>query len=301
MSTEQKKVTKEYIESLGVYKIATDELVKAKFIMMYNAIHRGDAEAFYDTESRAFNALLLENEQASKNVSYALISCSKASLYNSFIDIAVYGYSVTKTLGLAYVLPRAGKAIYQLTADGELQLRIEARQLKWIDTPKFYYEGEVFEETSTTSGKSINHIPNYNRPVNAKVILCYIRYCRYDNSTDIAILDSQGMERLKSYANEKMQQQYTKNNGQPDLAFWATKTKKALCKTLPKVKISNDVLASEQPDNEVDISKMFDDRLDDDGFDDNFQPNDFEQQPASYTISQIIKPANNNIDDDIDI
>ncbi len=84
-------LTVEEINRLEPTAIVTNELVRAKFIQIYEAMWTPSTgitgEAAYERESRNFNRLLSEKEDLRKN-------CTRFSLFTAFLDVAISGLSL---------------------------------------------------------------------------------------------------------------------------------------------------------------------------------------------------------------
>ena len=98
-------LTVEEINRLEPTAIATNELVRAKFIQIYEAMWTPSTgitgEAAYERESRNFNRILGEKEDLRKN-------CTRFSLFTAFLDVAISGLTLDPgTRAQAGLLARA--------------------------------------------------------------------------------------------------------------------------------------------------------------------------------------------------
>ena len=84
-------LTVEQINELQPQDITTNELVRDKFIQIYEAMWTPttgvSGEAAYERESRNFNRLLGEKEDIRK-------SCTRFSIFTAFLDVAISGLTL---------------------------------------------------------------------------------------------------------------------------------------------------------------------------------------------------------------
>lgn len=252
----------EELNALPATKIVENANVEAKFIQMYNAIWGTDkGSQIYAKEVFNFQKLLRENPKVA--------ACSKMSLYGCFLDMAVNGLSLDPTgRPHCYLIPRCvktnhkdgnGKDIYEnrasvnVTAYGELTMRMRAGQVKYVDNPIIVYEGDHFRASLTKGVKTIEYSAQCPR-ISTKVIAAFIRIVRNDGSEDYQWLMEGDIERLKKYsekANSKWDENarrkvdgkandlYTSNNGQIDPGFLENKMIKHAFDAYPKVRTGN--------------------------------------------------------------
>jgi hypothetical protein len=266
------------IDTLNAMKpldILSNEEARTRFINLHCHL-RGktpeDAEAFYEQEKFYLSKLIVNNED--------LKACSGFSVYCVLTDIASNGISVDPSLNLAYVLWRSSKngtgggasakdpkdpastgakttprwqkqAYIQLTAYGELSLRVNAGQLLYADHPVMVYEGDTFRPMIGEHGKVIVYegmIPRRDK----KIIAGFVRTVRPDHSADYFWMDEEDIDRLRAYSAKKngdngANSNYTKINGGIDPGFFRAKLILHALKALPPVPHGRFTVYSDDP------------------------------------------------------
>ena len=257
MSTLNKKTNAvDYILSLPAINIATDPMVKQKFINIYMKIHgvnESTAELFYETESYHFNKKLRTTKD--------LQDCERMSIYGAFIDIAVNGLSIDPSRKLAYLQP-GGTNIFETKIEdgkpvkskvwinqlnnvispyGELSLRQSMGQIKYVDNVIIVYQGDVFDPYVNRDGfKMVDYKCATPRKSNI-IVGSFIKITRPDGSFDYFYMLKEDIERLKKYSANKFggtaNALYGGNDGQIDSGFLQAKTIKHAFKAFPPVLI----------------------------------------------------------------
>lgn len=249
----------EELNNLTPFQIVENEKVEEKFIQMYNAIHGVETGIqIFNKEKFNFQKLLAEKPD--------LATCSKLSLYGSFLDMAVNGLSLDPTgRPHCYIIPRSvktgskdqnSKDIYEkrasvmITGYGEIVMRMRAGQIKYVDNPVVVYEGDEFEAGTRNGSKFVNHSAKIPRTT-TKIVACYVKITRNDNTTDFQWLMEGDILRLQKYserANSKWDdtlrrkvdgaanELYKSNNGQIDPGFLENKMIKHAFDSYPKVR-----------------------------------------------------------------
>ena len=164
-------LTVEEINRLEPTAIATNELVRAKFIQIYEAMWTPSTgvsgEAAYERESRYFNRLLGEKEDLRKN-------CTRFSLFTAFLDVAISGLTLEPgTRAQAYLLSRSiavdsyldqqgnkknkyeTQCILTVSGYGELILRARCGQIRHADNPVIVYAEDGFEYGERNGNKFV--------------------------------------------------------------------------------------------------------------------------------------------------
>lgn len=210
-TNDQIQLKVEELNSLTPLQILENDKVEQKFITMFNGIHGSDrGELIYNKEKVNYQKLISENSE--------LATCSKISIYTSFLDIAVNGLSLDNTGGKShcYLIPRnvksgrkdqQGKDIYEkrvtvsVTGYGELTMRMRAGQIKYADNPVVVFDGDTFiPELDINGAKKITYQAKVPRPATARVIGAFIRIIRTDNSIDYQWLLEGDIVRLSHYS-----------------------------------------------------------------------------------------------------
>lgn len=257
MSTENKKTSPiDYILSLKADAIATDPMVKQKFITNYMKIHgasQSNAELFYENEAYYFNKKLRTTKD--------LMDCERMSIYGAFMDIAINGLSIDPAKKLAYLQP-GGTNIFEtkmvdgqpvkdkkwvnqlnnvISPYGELSLRQSMGQIKYVDNVIIVYEGDIFEPYLNPDGfKMVEYRGAVPRKSNT-IVGSFLKITRPDESFDFFYMLKEDIDRLKAYSARKNKgpanDLYGGENGQIDSGFLQAKTIKHAFKAFPPVPI----------------------------------------------------------------
>lgn len=242
------------IKALKPAEVADDDVVKDRFIQLYNSIHGSDkGELVYHKEQFNYKKLLAETP--------TLRECSPLSLYGCFLDINVNGLSLQ--IGNnpdCYIIPKSikvgvdtqGKDVWEKRAQlsispyGEVKMRMRSGQIKYLDNPVIVYDCDKFRIGLNEIGKMVvkEYEATIPQPKEAKIIACFVRIERIDGSFEMPYLDMKDIDRLKGYSNkqnkgsetnDKSNALYTSFKGGIDPGFLAAKTIKHAFKTYPKV------------------------------------------------------------------
>ena len=266
-------LTVEDISKLQPLDIVTNEIVRSRFIQIYDTLWgAGMGEAAYERESIYFNRLLADDE-------YLRTNSTRFSIFTAFIDLAVCGLSLEQGVrALCYLQGRNAKAgkdpltgickyegrlVLTISGYGELVLRERTGQIRHADNPVLVYAEDEFSFSDTDGKKSVSytcHIPHKSN----KIVACFLRITRTDGTTDYGVMFEEDWVRLKNYSernNQKWDERarakvgkandlYVSNNGGIDTGFLCAKCVKHAFKTYPKVRIGKGTeLETQQPEN----------------------------------------------------
>lgn len=247
------------LESLHPVKIAEHERIKSQFISVLVKIHKfseAEAESFYEKELIYYKKALTE--------SVKLQRCTKISLYSSFLEVAINCISTQPgAKSESFFEARSNKSgkkdekgneiyIYSarlsITAYGELTLRIRAGHIIRMCNPQVVYEGDIFQPQTNSRGDLIvDYKPAIPRK-SKKITGCYVCLVLPHDGRDFKWLLQDDIERLKKYSIPKWGEDKRPNalyssgeGGQIDTGFLETKTMKHAMKTLPKLRVSDNV------------------------------------------------------------
>ncbi len=246
----QINLTVEQLNKMGAFGIAKSDIVRDKFINIYDTLWgAGTGEPAYERESIFFNKLLRDNPALQKSTPF--------SLFTAFIDLAVCGLSLEQgTRALCYLLNRnvntgtrehaqwECRAVLTISAYGELVLRERAGQIRHADNPVLVYSNDEFSFTDTDGAKRVSytcHLPHTGQ----RIVACYLRITRADGSIDYSVMTEEDWVRLAQYSARQ-----NKNGGANalygvdqqgvvniDSGFLMAKCIKHAFKTYPKVRI----------------------------------------------------------------
>lgn len=261
------------LNQMKATEVVRNDMVRDRFIAVFNAIHRSGGEAAYEREANYFQKQLREKEDLSK--------CTAISVFLSFIDIAVQNISIEPCIrALAYLQPRNCKlsgpngstvwekrCYFTLSGYGEILLRQRVGQIRYADNPVIVHEGDTFEYGERDGRKYVNFGANI-KSGNSKIVACYMKITRIDGSIDYAVMLPGDWRRLADYSAEnnkrtnkdtgevikKANALYTSNDGDIDPGFLIAKCIKHAFKSYPKLQIGkgtaleSDITDEQQPD-----------------------------------------------------
>lgn len=256
----QINLTVEQLNKMGAFGIAKSDIVRDKFINIYDTLWGADTgEAAYERESIYFNKLLRDTPALQKGTPF--------SLFTAFIDLAVCGLSLEQgTRALCYLIGRnyntgtkeapkwENRVVLTISAYGELVLRARAGQIRHADNPVLVYDNDEFSFSDKGGRKEVDytcHLPHNGH----KVVACYLRITRADGTIDYSVMTEEDWSRLAQYSakqdrkNHQANELYTANDGAIDTGFLMAKCIKHAFKTYPKVRIGRGTeLQSQQVD-----------------------------------------------------
>lgn len=298
------------LRSMKAAEVVRDELVRDRFIAVFNAIHRSGGEAAYEREANYFQKQLRESENLAK--------CTATSIFLAFIDVAVQNVSIEPgTRALAYLLPRNckvsgpnGSTAWEkrcyLTLSGyaEIALRQRAGQIRYADNPVIVYEGDSFEYGERDGHKYVNFGAKIPRNP-SKIVACFMKITRADGSIDYSVMLPNDWYRLAQYSadnnrrvdratGEEHKQPnalYTSNGGDIDPGFLIAKCIKHAFKSYPKLQIGkgttleSDITDEQQQPGFDPYGGVVDDEPDD------VQPGTFANKPDVSTGVIVNPPA----------
>ncbi len=281
-------LTVEEIAKLQPLEIATNELVRAKFIQIYEAMWTPSTgisgEAAYERESRNFNRILGEKEDVRKK-------CTRFSLFTAFLDVAISGLSLDGgSRAQAYLLSRSiavdseyvngqkqnkyeTQCVLTISGYGELLFRARCGQIRHADNPVIVYAEDDFEFGERNGNKFVNYTCRLPH-TSGQIAACFMKITRADGSPDYAVMLPDDWARLAGYSArnnarwDKEKKQWT--NAQPnalygrqqdgslkiDSGFLIAKCIKHAFKSYPKARVGR---ATQLESQQVDEPEIADD------------------------------------------
>ena len=280
-------LTVEEINRLEPTAIATNELVRAKFIQIYEAMWTPSTgitgEAAYERESRNFNRILGEKEDLRKN-------CTRFSLFTAFLDVAISGLTLDPgTRAQAYLLSRSiavdsyldqqgnkknkyeTQCILTVSGYGELILRARCGQIRHADNPVIVYAEDEFEYGERNGNKFVNYTCRLPH-TSGNIVACFMKITRADGSIDYAVMLPEDWNRLAGFSARQNRQWDNQRRqwvlchptalyGQKqdaslkiDTGFLIAKCIKHAFKTYPKARVGRGTQLESQQVDEVEIN-----------------------------------------------
>lgn len=263
-------LTVEQINQLAPLDIVTNDIVRQRFIQIYDTLW-GNGEAAYERESSFFNRILSDDEKLQR--------ATRFSIFTSFIDLAISGLSLEPgAKALCYLQGRnhkigvdqnnkniyEGRMVLTVSGYGELVMRARCGQIRYADNPVIVYDGDEFSFSDGSDGKKLNYVCNISHDT-SKIRACYLRITRADGSIDFSVMLEEDWKRLQGYSernnkrwdNSRRQwvpgeanELYGAKTGKIDTGFLMAKCIKHAFRTYPKVRIGKyTAMESEQIDN----------------------------------------------------
>lgn len=229
-----------------------------------------DSQAAFDRELELFNAQIRASQD--------LQGCTEESIKNTFLEIATCGLSIASGskqeafLGTRNTKARGprGEEVWirnmtlNITAYGELNMRIMAGQIVRANNPVVIYDCDYFQPRTNEHGDLIvEYRPQLPRPQGARIIGCWIQLVLPRGGRDYKWLMMDDVARL--YAASERQNRgkanalYTSNGGQIDTGFLEAKTIKHAMRAYTKLRASNSVVFEDDEIEENQESQTFDD------------------------------------------
>lgn len=230
------------LEKIPAAQIPALPAVSDRFKQLYQVIHGKGAkvQAFFESEKYHFMRIINDNQKLSE--------CTKLSLYGCFLDVAVNGLSFDPSFKHLYLVPfnhNAGtqakpkweqRAQLQISGYGELVLRIKQGQIKYADNPVLVYDTDpLFEHGTKDERGFVNHTAKLPT-AKSKIIGCYLKITRSDNTVDYKIITLKDMERFKAYAKKDREGNLSKAWTDGEGGMWQSKCIKHAFKSYPKIR-----------------------------------------------------------------
>ena len=251
-----------WLDGIDPVRMVDDEKVKNQFIDTYSKIHKvsiEDAEVVYNKESIYYKQALSGSDK--------LKSCTKISLYSTWLEIAIIGTSIQPgSKSLAYLESRSTQRPDKswistcrlvLSAYGELEARIKSGQILVMLNPIVVYDGDHFQPRTNDRGEVyVDYAALIPRKKDAKIIGSWVRMIVPGNVSDFKWLTVDDIERLKKCSVPKTgdvrnpNALYSSVNGGIDPGFLEAKTIKHAMRSKGKLKVSATVALEGDDDEE---------------------------------------------------
>lgn len=229
-------------ESLEVFKSKV-ELTKKSFLIS-NPESEAHALKIFERE-KGFAVMQVLNNAA-------ILKCTPESFYTCISTVALTGISLNPALKLAYIVPRAGKAILDISYMGMIEILRNSGSVKDMRA-NCIFEGDVFEYSEGTGENYfIKHTPVLNRDHKLKIIAAYSIATLSDGSETFKLMDYNKLMQHKKVATTK--------------AVWDSWEEEMMCKTvirahykfLPKTEKATELMNLVDEANPVDFNNLND-------------------------------------------
>lgn len=197
------------------------EAVRTQFIkkcMQVAAMNQPTAIQFYTEQALYLKRVLANSWNPDKPDNY-LGNCTTFSLYSAFMDLTSYGeiISLNPDDKLAYIQAdnvktgfKENRAVYEKRAKlvispyGELNIRIDAGQIKYADPVVVVYDGDIFE---IGTDERMNTMVYWKSKVTGrpskKIIGGFVKLTRPDGSFVTGYLLQEDVDRLAEYSGKR--------------------------------------------------------------------------------------------------
>lgn len=183
-----------------------------------------------------------------------LASCEQESIRNAVVNVSLTGLTLNPALKYAYLIPRGGKCILDISYMGMIKVLTDAGAVKNVDAGVIYSNDKYDFRKGTDP--YFKHIPAlYNR--GEKVGAYAIAFLR-DGGFQFEILGRDEIEKVRatseSYKNEKTRNYSPWEKWEDEM--WKKTVLKRLFKLLPKTNFSDQLIAAISNEHENDISDL---------------------------------------------
>lgn len=183
-----------------------------------------------------------------------LASCDQDSIKNAVVNIALTGLSLNPALKYAYLVPRGGKCVLDISYIGMIKLLTDAGAVKNIDAGVIYSNDEYdFRKGTDPYFKHKQALFNRGDKIGAYAIAFF-----RDGGTQYEIINKEEVEKVRatseSYKNEKTRKYSPWENWEDEM--WKKTALKRLFKLLPKTKFSDKLIAAVSTEHESDLEDL---------------------------------------------
>ena len=313
-------ITVDQINQLAPLEIVTNELVRTKFVEIYEAMWARTTgitgEAAYERESRNFCRILSEKEDLRKN-------CTRFSIFTAFLDVAISGlsldpgtraqcYLLSRSIAVDSYLDQQGQkrnkyethCVLTVSGYGELILRARCGQIRHADNPVIVYAEDEFEYGERNGNKFVNYTCRLPH-TSGNIVACFMKITRADGSIDYSVMLPEDWSRLAGFSARQNRQwdnqrrQWVMGNPNAlygkqqdgtlriDTGFLIAKCIKHAFKTYPKARVGRGTQLESQ---QIDEQEINDDIY---GVDE-YEPSEYAQQAAAGAAQGLAEAQRNS-------
>lgn len=233
--------------------------VAERFQNLYVTFHGKAALPFYEAEKYHFAKIIQDNAK--------IAACTKLSLYGCFLDMAVNGLSFDPSMKHAYIVPVnqnvgsknspvwEARAQLRISGIGELVIRTNQNQVRYVDNPVLVYDGDDFKMKTENNELKIYHEAVIPRKEDAQIIACYLRITRTDGTIDYKVITMPEIRLMQKFSKDPESKAWT--DGLPGMV--QAKCIKHAFRTYPKIRMitKHTELASEVIDQQAEVVDIY--------------------------------------------
>lgn len=183
-----------------------------------------------------------------------LASCEPVSIRNAIVNISLTGLTLNPALKYAYLIPRGGKCILDISYMGMIKLLTDAGSVKNIDAGVIYANDKYdYRRGTDPYFKHVPALTNKGDKIGAYAI-AFLR----DGGFQFEIMGRDEIEKIRntseSFKNEKTRKYSPWENWEDEM--WKKTVLKRLFKLLPKTQFSEQLIAAISNEHENEISDL---------------------------------------------
>lgn len=183
-----------------------------------------------------------------------LANCEQQSIINSVVNISLTGLTLNPALKYAYLIPRNGKCILDISYIGMIKILTDAGAVKNIDAGVIYSNDKY--DFRKGSDPYFKHVPNLGN--RGEKIGAYAIATLRDGGFQFEVLGREEIEKIRdtseSFKNEKSRKFSPWENWEDEM--WKKTALKRLFKLLPKTNFSEQLIASISHDYENEMEDV---------------------------------------------
>jgi recombination protein RecT len=183
-----------------------------------------------------------------------LASCEQESIRNAVVNVALTGLTLNPALKYAYLIPRKGKCILDISYMGMIKVLTDAGAVKNVDAGVIY-SNDKFDYRRGTD-PYFKHIPSLQNR-GEKIGSYAVAFFR-DGGSQYEILGKEDVKKIRnasdSWKNEKSRQFSPWETFEDEM--WKKTALKRLFKLLPKTNFSDQLIAAISKDHENEMEDL---------------------------------------------
>ena len=222
-----------------------------------------------------------------------LASCEQESIKNAVVNVSLTGLTLNPALKFAYLVPRGGKCVLDISYMGMIKVLTDAGAVKNVDAGVIYSNDKYdFRRGSDPYFKHVPALQNRGEKMGAYAI-AFMR----DGGFQFEIIGKEEIEKIRntseSWKNEKVRKYSPWETWEDEM--WKKTALKRLFKLLPKTNFSDQLIAAISTEHENEISDLPPDEKYEKLFDDIQDANIVKEPEKKQDIK--VEPVENNLSD----